>query len=358
MTAIRVFDRGAAVECGAISARQIGQLWGLGDIQIGDVIGTPPKLSYQRQHFAPPTLETVVAPRRIADKGALRVALDQLAEQDPLINVRQDDTRQEISVSLYGEVQKEVIQATLARDFGLDVSFRETTTICIERPVGTRRGRRDPSIRDTPVFRHDRAAHRTSRSRVGRAVRTRRRPSPPPPVHLQNEGPVCRGHDPVRLRHAARGLVRVAGDRLRRDDDRLRLLRGRRTHEARECHAAHHCGRLSQAHAVGPDARARAGQNGGVRTDRACGDRGPNGRSRRHSGGGDTGGRSHGISVTAGEPLGDRGAIPRRSGAGPSATAARPHRWRGDDRDDLWWLRAGARNPTDPSAHDRRTRVG
>jgi ribosomal protection tetracycline resistance protein len=82
-------------------------------------------------------LETVVVPRHAVDRGALRVALDQLAEQDPLINVRQDDTRQEISVSLYGEVQKEVIQATLANDFGLDVSFRETTTICIERPVGT-----------------------------------------------------------------------------------------------------------------------------------------------------------------------------------------------------------------------------
>ena len=67
----------------------------------------------------------------------LRVALGQLAEQDPLINVRQDDTRQEISVSLYGEVQKEVIGATLAIDFGLDVGFRKTTTICIERPIGT-----------------------------------------------------------------------------------------------------------------------------------------------------------------------------------------------------------------------------
>ena len=45
--------------------------------------------------------------------------------------------RQEISVSLYGEVQKEVIQATLGGDFGLEVDFRETTTICIERPVGS-----------------------------------------------------------------------------------------------------------------------------------------------------------------------------------------------------------------------------
>ena len=74
---------------------------------------------------------------RARGQGALRVALAQLAEQDPLINVRQDDTRQELSVSLYGEVQKEVIQATLATDFGIDVTFRETTTICIERPVGT-----------------------------------------------------------------------------------------------------------------------------------------------------------------------------------------------------------------------------
>jgi ribosomal protection tetracycline resistance protein len=34
-------------------------------------------------------------------------------------------------------VQKEVIQATLANDFGVDVTFRATTTICIERPDGT-----------------------------------------------------------------------------------------------------------------------------------------------------------------------------------------------------------------------------
>jgi ribosomal protection tetracycline resistance protein len=136
VTAIRVFNRGSAVKCGSIGASQIGQLWGLGDIRIGDVIGTPSKLTDQSQHFAPPALETVVIPRHIVDRGALRVALDQLAEQDPLISVRQDDTRRELSVLLYGEVQKEVIQATLANDFGLAVSFRETTTICIERPVG------------------------------------------------------------------------------------------------------------------------------------------------------------------------------------------------------------------------------
>jgi ribosomal protection tetracycline resistance protein len=79
----------------------------------------------------------VISPVRPSDKGNLQVALTQLAEQDPLINLRQDDIRQETYVSLYGEVQKEVIQTTLATEFGIDVDFRETTTICIERLNGT-----------------------------------------------------------------------------------------------------------------------------------------------------------------------------------------------------------------------------
>jgi ribosomal protection tetracycline resistance protein len=66
----------------------------------------------------------------------LHAALAQLAEQDPLINLRQDDSRGEMFVSLYGEVQKEVVQATLANDYGLAVEFRDTQTICVERPIG------------------------------------------------------------------------------------------------------------------------------------------------------------------------------------------------------------------------------
>ncbi|MFH8561064.1 GTP-binding protein [Streptomyces sp. NPDC017988] len=138
VTAVSVFDRGTDVRRAEVRAGRIGKLWGLGDVRIGDVIGVPPKGSGPGDRFfAPPTLETVVTPLRPADRGALHVALTQLAEQDPLIDLRQDAVRQEVSVSLYGEVQKEVIQATLAEEFGLDVSFRETTTICVERVIGT-----------------------------------------------------------------------------------------------------------------------------------------------------------------------------------------------------------------------------
>ncbi|MGH3303123.1 MAG: hypothetical protein ACRDOK_15870 [Streptosporangiaceae bacterium] len=133
-TAVAVFDRGPAVPRPSISAGEIGKLWGLSQVQIGDRIGQP-KLDGADRQFPPPTLESVVVARKPADRVRLRVALGQIAEQDPLINMRQDDRRQEISVSLYGEVQKEVIQATLADDFGVEVAFRETTTIYIERPA-------------------------------------------------------------------------------------------------------------------------------------------------------------------------------------------------------------------------------
>ncbi|MGH3756946.1 GTP-binding protein [Actinophytocola sp.] len=135
VTSVGVFDDGTAVPRKAVVAGQVGRLWGLRDIRIGDTIGRGRAAG--EHHFAPPTLETVVVPIRAADKGALHAALVQLAEQDPLIDLRLDELRQEISVSLYGEVQKEVIQATLADEFGLAVSFRETTTICVERPAGT-----------------------------------------------------------------------------------------------------------------------------------------------------------------------------------------------------------------------------
>jgi ribosomal protection tetracycline resistance protein len=136
VTALSVFSGGTAREQASLAAGQIGQLRGLDRIQIGDTIGQAPPGQAPRS-FAPPTLETVVLPRDPADRGALHQALTQLAEQDPLINFRRDEARRETLVSLYGEVQKEVIQATLASDYGLAVSFSPSTTICVEQPIGS-----------------------------------------------------------------------------------------------------------------------------------------------------------------------------------------------------------------------------
>ena len=136
LTHLQVFDRGPAVSRDTALAGQIVKLWGLAEVQIGDALGAP-REGGSGHHFAPPTLETVIYPRRPQDRRALHAALAQLAEQDPLINLRQDDERQEIFVSLYGEVQKEVIGETLANDYRVEAAFRETRMICVERPTGT-----------------------------------------------------------------------------------------------------------------------------------------------------------------------------------------------------------------------------
>ena len=118
---------------------------GLGAVRVGDAIGEPPP--GERRVRALPASHAgggrVRGPSE--QQGSLRAALNQLAEQDPLIDVRQDDHRHEIAVSLYGEVQKEVIGATLERDYGIAADFRETTVLCIERPA--RLGAADEVIR-------------------------------------------------------------------------------------------------------------------------------------------------------------------------------------------------------------------
>jgi ribosomal protection tetracycline resistance protein len=134
VTAVAVFDRGGAGRRPAAAAGDIAQLWGLSKVRIGDSAGLPPR-NAAPQEFARPTLETIVEPVGQDDRHRLKLALTQLAEQDPLIDVRQDE-QGTLSVSLYGEVQKEVIGATLADDYGLEVAFRDTTMICIERPAG------------------------------------------------------------------------------------------------------------------------------------------------------------------------------------------------------------------------------
>jgi ribosomal protection tetracycline resistance protein len=133
VTAIEVFDRGTTKRRLATRAGEIAKLHGLSSARIGDTFG-PTAHTVEHHAFAPPTLETAIVPRRNGEKRAVFEALSDLAEQDPLINLRQDDARQELFLSLYGEVQKEIVAQTLQGDYGLDVQFRPTTPVCIERP--------------------------------------------------------------------------------------------------------------------------------------------------------------------------------------------------------------------------------
>ena len=138
VTAIRVFDRGADRPAAEVGPGRIAKVWGLESARVGDSIGSRgPTSGRDARHFSPPTLATIVRPVRPADRAALHAALVQLAEQDPFIALRQDEVRHEIALSLYGEVQKEVIARMLADDFAVAVTFEPTTTICVEYPSGS-----------------------------------------------------------------------------------------------------------------------------------------------------------------------------------------------------------------------------
>jgi ribosomal protection tetracycline resistance protein len=134
LTALTVFDGGGESKRDKARTGEIAKLWGLRQIRVGDVLGEPPA-GRDEVRFAPPTLEAVIRAREPAQEHELSVALAQLAEQDPLIDVRQDDGV--LAVSLYGQVQQEVIEATLADEHGIAVEFSETTTIHVERPAGS-----------------------------------------------------------------------------------------------------------------------------------------------------------------------------------------------------------------------------
>ncbi len=138
VTGMRAFSDGELAEVREAAAGQVVVLRGIEAARIGDTFGVGPGGDPGPQ-FARPSLATVVEPQHERDRGHLHTALTQLAEQDPLIDLRQDDVRRELQLSLYGEVQKEVIGALLVEEYGVPVTFRESTVICVERVLGTGR---------------------------------------------------------------------------------------------------------------------------------------------------------------------------------------------------------------------------
>jgi ribosomal protection tetracycline resistance protein len=138
ITGIDCFASGIATPVQAAGAGEIVGLHGLRAARIGDRIGAEDGCDREVEHaFPAPALESLVRPIEPGQITRLREALEQLAEQDPLISLRQRNDEGKISVRLYGEVQKEVLTETLALDYGIGATFGPSRTICIEHPIGT-----------------------------------------------------------------------------------------------------------------------------------------------------------------------------------------------------------------------------
>ena len=103
--------------------------------RIGDVLGRPPRRRTHR--FGPAPFQALVEPTDPTQRTALFAGLAELADEDPLIGLGIDESAGEATVSLHGEVQKEVIAALLEERYGVRARFLDTSVVCIERVMGT-----------------------------------------------------------------------------------------------------------------------------------------------------------------------------------------------------------------------------
>ncbi|WP_419706332.1 GTP-binding protein [Promicromonospora sp. NFX87] len=134
VTGLSVAHRGSLEPRDTAAAGQIAVVHGLSTARVGDVVGRALPGDERASQFPPPSYETVVGVVP-GERGRLYAALTELAEQDPLIRVRRRG--EEITVSLYGEVQREVLAAVLQREYAVDARFGEVRTARQERIVGT-----------------------------------------------------------------------------------------------------------------------------------------------------------------------------------------------------------------------------
>ncbi|WP_245674337.1 elongation factor G [Actinoplanes rectilineatus] len=120
---------------GDLVAGGIGVVRGMA-LRIGDEIGDTATRGPQ---FSPPVLEAVVRPVQPGEEARLHAALQQLADEDPLIRTRTVPGGA-TSVLLYGAVQQEVFTERLAAEFGIGAAFEPVRPVCFTRPAGAGHG--------------------------------------------------------------------------------------------------------------------------------------------------------------------------------------------------------------------------
>ena len=116
---------------GALSAGEIGMVYGLGDVRPGDVLGDASLVPEGRLRaaLAEPLLSSRVEPEDEKDLRALREALEELSIEDPHLDAQWSSFTHELYVRLTGAIQVEVLQALLEERFGLRCRFAPPTVI-------------------------------------------------------------------------------------------------------------------------------------------------------------------------------------------------------------------------------------
>ena len=118
-------------DLGALTAGEVGVVYGLGDLPIGHVFGDPALLPRKVKpgSFKTPLIMARAVPDSPDDLKALREACMLLSSEDPLLEARYVESTGEILLQVMGKVQLEILQETLETRFSLKARFGEPAVI-------------------------------------------------------------------------------------------------------------------------------------------------------------------------------------------------------------------------------------
>ena len=118
-------------DAGSLTAGEIGVIYGLGDVKVGQVLGDEALLPRRVEpgSLRTPLITVQVIPEKPEDMQALRVACEALSAEDPLLQVRYAKALNELQLHVMGTIQLEIIQELLDTRFNMKVSFSKPAVI-------------------------------------------------------------------------------------------------------------------------------------------------------------------------------------------------------------------------------------
>lgn len=128
ITQIRRVD---STDAGSLNAGEIGVVYGLGDVKVGQILGDEALLPRRVEpgHLRTPLITVQVIPDKPENMQALRVACEALSAEDPLLQVRYAKALNELQLHVMGTIQLEIIQELLDTRFGMKVCFSKPAVI-------------------------------------------------------------------------------------------------------------------------------------------------------------------------------------------------------------------------------------
>lgn len=139
VTQIRKVDGQRSEDVGVLVAGDIAAVYGWSRARIGDVIGQADRVPGERR-LAEPLLTVQAHWRNESQYAAVVAAFQELADEDPQLDVQWMPEDRELHLKVMGPIQVEVLTQMMASRFGLDVYFDEPSVIYKETPIAAGEG--------------------------------------------------------------------------------------------------------------------------------------------------------------------------------------------------------------------------